>query len=315
MRRHLSHSFTLIALVGLLGAVMVTQASVASTAPPPAGSIDTLAGGGTLTGEGIPATNAHFGFVYGVAVNSHGDVFASDFCSIKKISGGVMTTAVGTGVCPSYPNPIGDGGPATLAGVGGRSELAFDAHDNLYISDTFDCAIRKVDAATGTITTIAGRALYCSGDRQQGVPATSAPIGIPWGIAVGPDGSVYISQTDSCIVRKVTDGIISTFAGTGLTASGCGAFAGDGGPATSATLSEPRGLAVDSSGNVYIDDDRHCRVRKVTAGIITTVAGTGDCYFTPDGPAATTRLDPFGGLAVDSAGDLIMANAESCLER
>jgi Putative Ig domain len=322
MRRHLSHVLALIALVGLLGAITVTHASVASTAPPPPGNIDTLAGGGTLTGEGIPATSAHFGFVYGVAVNSRGDVFASDYCSIKKISGATMTTAVGTGVCPQYPNSIGDGGPATLAGVGARSELAFDAHDNLYISDTWDCVIRKVDAATGTIMTVAGRAFYCDGtdDRTQGVPATSVQMTFPWGIAVGPDGSVYFSEPGSCIVRKVTDGIISTFAGTG-TLSGpilggtCGAFAGDGGSATSAALSEPRGLAVDSAGNVFIDDDRHCRVREVSGGIITTVAGTGACYFSPDGPAATTELNPFGGLAVDSGGDLLMADAEDCLIR
>ena len=303
MRRHLSHVF---ALVGLLGLIALTHGSVTATVPPPPGSIDTFAGGGTLTGEGIPATSGYFFRTEGIAVNSRGDVFVSDrTCTVRKISGGTLTTAVGGGCQPNTSNDLGDGGPAILARLGFKVQLAFDAQDNLYIADTWDCAIRKVDARSGTITTIAGRGpLYCD-----------STVRYPEAVAVGPDGSVYFSEPDACVVRKITDGITTTFAGTGPPPGGgrC-PFGGDGGPATSASLN-PYGIAVDPSGNVYIADEGNCRVREVSAGIITTVTGTGQCYFSPDGPATGAPVDPFGGLAMGSAGDLYIADAVHCLVR
>jgi hypothetical protein len=305
MRRHLAHIF---ALVGLIGLIAMTHGSVTATAPlpPPPGSIDTIAGGGTLTGEGIPATDASFFRLEGVAVNSVGDVFVSDrTCTVKKISGGTLTTAVGGGCQPYTSNDLGDGGPAILARLGINVQLAFDAQDNLYIADTWDCAIRKVDARSGTITTIAGSGPLLCDDT----------VRYPLAVAAGPDGSVYFSEPDACVVRKITDGIITTFAGTGPPPGGgrC-AFGGDGGPATSASLN-PYGIAVDPSGNVYIADEANCRVREVSAGIITTVTGTGQCYFSPDGPATSAAVDPFGGLAIGSAGDLYIADAVHCLVR
>jgi trimeric autotransporter adhesin len=136
-----------------------------------------------------------------------------------------------------------------------------------------------------------------SGD---GGPATAAQLGFPFGVAVDAEGSLYIADQSNSRIRKVSEGTITTVAGTGT-----GGFTGDGGPATAAQLSYPRGVAVDAAGNLYIADDANLRIRKVSGGTITTVAGNGSFGFSGDGGAATAaQLFYPMGVAVDAAGNL-----------
>jgi sugar lactone lactonase YvrE len=173
----------------------------------------------------------------------------------------------------------------------------------IYISDSQNNRIRKVDTSTGAITTVAGNGTgWFAGD---GGPATSAELHNPLGVAVDSFGNLYIADTANNRVRMVnTSGTITTVAGNG-TAS----FSGDGGPATSAGLWAPYGVAVDSLGNLYIADQSNNRIRKVASGTITTVAGNGSVGFGGDGGLAVNAgLYHPAGIAVDGSGNLYIAD-------
>jgi trimeric autotransporter adhesin len=224
---------------------------------------------------------------------------------------GTISTVAGTG-SPGYS---GDNGPATQALLSGPFDLAFDAAGNLYIVDADNDRVRKV-GAEGTITTVAGTGQPgLSGDNGK---ATAAQLKLRVGVVVDGAGDLFIADLYNHRVRKVTtDGIISTYAGTGPVDATShlgdlpqiGGFSGDNGPATDARLNGPCGLAVDALGNLFIADYGNHRVRKVAPdGIITTVAGTGTAGFSGDGGKATdARLSGPVELAVDSAGNLFVA--------
>lgn len=201
-----------------------------------------------------------------IATDSKGNVyFASGPVVFKLNTFGIQTVVAGNGAFGFS----GDGGPATSASLFLPYGVAVDGAGNLYIADLLNQRIRKVDT-TGTITTVAGSGTYgFSGD---GGPAISASLGSPDGVAVDEAGNLYIADLYNRRVRKVdSGGMISTVAGNGAYG-----FSGDGGPATSASLSSPTGVAVDRVGNVYIADQGNQRIRKVdTAGRISTVAGNG----------------------------------------
>jgi sugar lactone lactonase YvrE len=242
----------------------------------PSGTIRTIAGTGVngSSGDGGPATSAQLSYPNAVAVDGSGNIFISDegASTVRKVSpGGTITTIAGV----VYPSTAvcGDGGPAPSSSIGDPSGLAVDKQGNLYIAT--DYAVCKV-TPSGTITRIAGtgKAGYFSGD---GGPATSATF-TARGVAVDVRGSVYItdysttpkippSSYPSFHVRKVSpSGIISTIAGSGKALAVGGKYKqvnGDGGPATSALLFSPHGIAVDAHGNVYITDSQ--RVRKIGA--------------------------------------------------
>ena len=196
-----------------------------------------------------------------------------------------------------------DGGPAVEAELYNPAGVAVDGAGNLYIADSSNNGIRKVDS-TGTITTIAGTGeLGFSGD---GGPAVEAELYYPAGVAVDSAGNVYIADTGNQRIRKVdSTGTITTIAGSGEFG-----FSGDGGPAVEAEFRSPRGVAVDSAGNVYIADAGNRLIRKVdSTGTITTIAGTGEFGFSGDGgPAAAARLAFPYGVAVDSAGNVYIAD-------
>ena len=211
-----------------------------------------------------------------------------------------ITTVAGRSQFPGY---AGDGGPARRALFGGINGIAIDRRGNLYIADTAGWRIRKVDAR-GTITTFA-----CNG--RQGSTGDGGLAGSarcrPVGIAVDAGGNVYFTDGDGNRVRKITPaGRITAFAG----AAGPPGSSGDGGPATAAQLSSPRGVAVDRNGNVFIADVENHRVRKVSPdGVITTFAGSGAGGFSGDGgPATSAQLaNPFD-VATDRAGNIYIAD-------
>jgi sugar lactone lactonase YvrE len=207
----------------------------------------------------------------------------------------IITTAVGTGMAGFG----GDGGPAERALLNGPFDLGFDRAGNLYFSDTFNHRIRRVDAKSGLIATIAGcgEAGY-SGD---GGPATQARLNEPYGIALDDRGNLYIADRHNHCVRRLDPaGIITTFAGAGKAG-----FGGDGGPAEMAGMVEPNGLAFDpGQRRLFIADvaDHRVRVVDLAAGRIATFAGTGAAEHGGDGgPAAAARIH--GARAVKVAGD------------
>ncbi len=270
------------------------------------GTISTVAG--TLTagysGDGGPATAAQLGHLTGgLAFDADGNLYLADFGNkvVRKVdTNGVITTVAGNGT-EGYS---GDGGPAPAAALWDPKGVAVDGSGNLYIA-CGNGVVRKVDPS-GTISTFAGSdAAGYSGD---GGPATSAKLYSPEDVAVDADGNVYIAEGHR--VRKVdTSGIITTFAGN----AGYG-FSGDGGPATSATLWVPSGLAFDAKGNLYIADTNAGAVRKVdTNGIISTYAGKGtSASYSGEGglPTDATLLSPCD-VAFDSAGNGYIADEVS----
>jgi sugar lactone lactonase YvrE len=270
--------------------------------------VTTVVGTGEIggAGDGGPSTGAQLWGPGGIAVDASGNLFIADQLNrrIRKVetSTGLITTVAGTG---EY-GFAGDGGPATGAQFWSPAGIAVDATGNLFITDQADHRIRKVEHATGLITTVAG-----TGERGftgDGGPATSARLASPTGVAVDESGNLVIADQLNHRIRKVeaATGLITTVAGTGESG-----FSGDGGPATSAELSTPAGIAVDATGNLFIADQGNHRIRKVKAatGLITTVAGTGESGFTGDGGLATSaRLAKPAGIAVDATGNLFIAD-------
>ncbi|HEX5228688.1 MAG TPA: hypothetical protein VFW44_13305 [Bryobacteraceae bacterium] len=275
-----------------------------------AGVITTVAGfageKNQFSGDNGPAVNAS---IYissnhnGLAVDKAGNLYIADdgHNRIRKVDpNGIITTVAGNG----HIDYSGDNGPATSASLWRPSGVAVDGAGNIYIADTENSRVRKVDTQ-GVISTLAGNgAIANTGD---GGPAKDASLAYPMDVAVDAAGNVYIADQNAYVVRKVNPaGIISTIAGTGAFG-----FFGDGGPANKAEFASPYGIAVDKSGNLYIADFGNGRVRKVDGtGTITTVAGGGGAQagsIGDGGPPTSANLKP-AGVAVDAAGNYYIAD-------
>ncbi|PCH67244.1 MAG: hypothetical protein COC01_06190, partial [Bacteroidetes bacterium] len=269
-----------------------------------AGIITTIAGTGTLgySGDGSAATSAQIYFPYGIEVDAQGNVYIADQYNhgIRRIdTAGIITTITGTGTL-GYS---GDGGAATSAQLNYPSGVEVDAQGNVYIADYSNHRIRRIDTA-GIIITIAGTGT--GGYSGDGGAATSTQLNYPSGVEVDAQGNVYVADLSNQRIRKIdTAGIITTIAGTGTQG-----YSGDGGAATLAQLSSPAGVEVDAQGNVYIADQGNQRMRKIdTAGIITTIAGTGTAGYSGDGGAATSaHLFQLTGVEVDAQGNVYIAD-------
>src|ERR1700686_889290 len=277
------------------------------------GRLAIVAGTGVFAegGDGGPAANASFQAPSGMAFDPSGNLYVADYWAdrVRRIdSKGVITTIAGSGPTTlnrfGYPDPngafAGDGGPATAARFFGPLGLAFDNSGALYVADSFNGRVRRINL-DGTVTSLDASSL-------------PAPAWFPRYLAFDAAGNLYVADgaPSASVGRLVTEGLIggcrvvrlspagvaTVVAGTGT----CG-FSGDGGPAAAAELDDPNGLAFDSAGNLYVADSNNQRIRRTDrAGTIGTVAGTGTPGFSGDGgPATKAQLyNPFGiGIAGD----------------
>lgn len=249
-----------------------------------------------------PATSVPIIQPSAIAYDSAGNLYIAETGNhvIRKVdTAGNITTVAGTGT----QGFGGDNGPAKAALLDSPQGLAMGG-GNLYIADTHNHRIRKLNLTTGEITTIAGSSAGFSGDNG---PATAAQLNLPTALALDGSNNLYIADTQNHRIRRLNlaSGIITTIAGNGTQG-----FSGDGGPATAAAIDSPTGLAVDANQNLYLSDTHNQRIRKITAatGTITTVAGTTAGFGGDNGAASAARLALPHGLSIDSAGNLYIAD-------
>jgi trimeric autotransporter adhesin len=307
------------------------------------GVITTIAGSGT---DGGAAATAQFNLPAGVAVDGIGNLYIGDSSNgvLRAVSFGTIGTIAGTRVAGGCNC---DTGPAPGVNVGDVQGIAVDAASNVYMADgtvlkltpgivtpvlsqgfLYDSTGVALDGggnlyftnrsgnqvqelSNGVLTTIAGTgAPGFGGDNG---PAAGAELSAPSGIALDGLGNVYFADTGNQRVRKISHGVISTVAGNGTAG-----FSGDNGPATSAQLNLqqspllPAGVAADGSGNIFIVDAGNQRIRKVSNGVITTIAGTGSMGYSGDGgPANSSELNNPSGIAVDTAGKVYFSDSSN----
>ncbi len=286
--------------------------------------INTIAGGGTGGDGGVP-TNATLANSVTVAWDTTGtNYYIADAANnrVREVSNGAVNTIAGTGELGFS----GDNGQAGAATLNSPTGLAIDGSGNVYVGDAGNLRVRMINAGSGVITTVAGSGNSCfpkTGACGDGGPATSANLTTPYSVSLDGKGNLYIADYYTCRVRKVnSSGTISTLAGTGV----CG-FTGDNGPATSAKLNYPYGVASDAAGNVYIADSKNNRIRcvvgatggcggsKAAVGTIITYAFNGFATFKGDGGPALqaamqdpleVSLDPSGNLFVGGGADQVV---------
>jgi len=300
------------------------------------GIVTTVAGNGSEENESsvvdnILATSADVGLPEDVKVDANGNIYLVDWSAgrIRKVNAvtGIITTVAGGGSgCAGQTNSEGDGCLGTQASLNTPVGVALDAAGNVYIADNGAHVIRKVTAATGIITIVAGT-FDNNGYTGDGGLATSATLNRPTGVVVDSAGNIYIADYLNNVVRVVNTqstsktilgvtigaGDIQTVAGNGSGTCGTATDSvGDGCPDIDAnSLSYPQNVALDASGNLYIAENEGYLVRKITAstGIITTVAGNGNRGFSGDGAAATSAEVSFlDGVALDNSGNIYITD-------
>jgi streptogramin lyase len=348
-----------------LGTMLIFVASLSAASN---WTISTVAGTGTgaSTGDGGPASSATINDPYGVVRGPDGALWFCEHAGhrIRRISKeGTISTVAGTGA----KGFSGDGEPARQATFNLPHELRFDAAGNLFIADTGNNAVRRIDAKTGVITTIAGgpEKRGYSGD---GGPALAASFKGPHSIQFAADGALYVCDVGNHVIRRIdpANGIITTIAGTGqpgptpdgarivgtplnnprsldvdaagnlwlvtregnqvfqldlranrirlVAGTGTPGFTGNGGPALEATLSGPKGIALDHAGNVWLADTESHTIRRIDAktGHIDLIAGTGVKGDGPsDGAATACALNRPHGIFVDADGSVYIGDSEA----
>ena len=285
------------------------------------GNFNTVVGNGSVY-DGLAATSASLYFPRGPALDSKGNLYITDEGNnrIREVDAttGIISTVAGTNVpCPQSTQACGDGGPATSAGFYNPHSVNLDPTDTyMNIADTGNNKLRQVNTGTGIVSTIAGTGV--AGFTGDGGPASAAEINSPRAPSYDSLGNLYFVDTSNHRIRKIdkTTGIITTVVGSGGFAAhnqGCGngGYSGDGGPATSAMLQCPLGMAIDANDNIYIADYLNSAIRKVDAKtqIITTVVGNGTPGYTGDnGPASAATLSYPDRVSVNGAGNLFISD-------
>lgn len=274
------------------------------------GIVTTIAGNGIAgyNGDNLPATNAKLNAVCDIWPDSNNNIYIADALNnrIRKvtISSGLITTVAGTGAIGSS----GDGGLATNAALSGPTGVCLDNTGNIYIADYDNNKVRKVDAATGTISTIAGNGV--AGYNGDGIPATNAEIHGAIQVAVDRDGNVLICDQWNHRVRRVNKntGIITTIAGTGIQG-----YSGNDSAATTAKLNQPSGLFVDKDNNIYVAEYGNGTIRKIdgATGVISLIAGTGTRGYSGDGGPATSAKLRCADVYLDTFGTTYIADYEN----
>lgn len=272
----------------------------------PSFRIATVAGTGTAgdTGDGGQATTAELNGPRGVTEDIYGNLYIAEYYGqrVRKVTpSGVITTIAGTGTAGFS----GDGGPATSAKLNGPYRVTVDSAGNVYIPDSSNSRVRKV-SPSGIITTIAGNGNVGRGG--DGGSAVNASLNYPEAVAFDSNGNYYIADEGANVIRRVdTNGNITTAAGTGV-----GNYTGDGGPATSATLDGPVGIALNATNDLFISDQVNNVIRKVSNGIITTVAGNGVFGYGGDGgPALQAEFAYPASISIDPAGNLYIPDVNN----
>jgi len=273
------------------GDLFIAGGSVVRKVSAATGIISTYAGGGTSTQSGVSALQAKMNPL-SLAFDSAGNLMVGEVGLIQRIdTAGTVTTIAGTGV----PGFSGDGGLATSAQVAFVSGLAIDSAGRVVFTDAGNKRLRRIDTGTGIITTVAGNGLATF--TGLGQPATSTGIGNLAGVAVDPNGNIYIGGIQTYYLLKISPaGAVSVAGGIG----GCG-YIGDGGPATMAGMCQPSSIGLDAAGNIYVGDTTCYCVRRIAAatGIIQTVVGNGTTGYTGDGgPATDARLRSVSSIAL-----------------
>jgi sugar lactone lactonase YvrE len=281
------------------------------------GDIQTIAGSGPLNfgyeGDGGWALEAKLGWVTGIVVDVDDNVYLTDGAAntVRKItsSNGNINTIAGSfrGFNVVDPTPFaGDGGPATEAHLNIPIAVTVDSDGEVLFADAANHVVRSVN--DGEIFTLAGvgGVVGYTGDGGQ---ASSALLYNPNGVAVDKAGNIYFADSQNNVVRKVNvvTGVVTTIAGLGPDNAG---YMGDDGPATAAMLNNPFGVALDGAGNIYISDSGNNMIRKISGGIITTIAGTGEEGYSGDGGAATSATFlSLKGIVVDIYNNIFIADA------
>ena len=278
--------------------------------PPPTGIIETVAGTGRAgySGDGGQATTAELNQPFHCDLDSHGNLYISeaDNHCVRRLEKqtGILTTVAGCG----RPGYTGDGGPATQATMNEPYAVQVGRNGDLYIVDRRNAVVRKVDARTGVITTVAGTGTM--GYDGDGGPGTQAQLREPNDCFLDGTGGLLIADVQDQRVRRLdlNTGVMSTFAGTGLKVR-----SGDRGPAAEASINGCRAVCGDTHGNIYICEREGNAVRKVDEnGIISAIAGTGALGYTGDGgPALTATFNGPKALRCDSSGNLYVVDTEN----
>jgi large repetitive protein len=307
----------------LLGETLVSGSGVGGLAVLVPGNTLPFAGNGNHLDpvqDGIPALTAELDSPTSVAIDGAGNVYIADseHNRIRMVSEatGLISTFAGTGTA-SY---TGDNAAATAATLNTPSGVALDGAGNVYIADTGNNAIRRVDAVTHVITTVAGNGSGLPGFGGDGTLAISGTVLLdgPQGISVDVAGDLYVADTNNQVVREVSvaTGDINTVAGEyfGPFGNGVGGYNGDGVAATAATLNLPYAVAFDAASDVLIADAGNNRIREINATTlkISTVAGDGTPGFSGDNAAATlAELNAPTGIALDPAGNLYIGDSQN----
>lgn len=268
------------------------------------GIISTIAGNGTIgyNGDGGYAVNASFDMVHSIDVDPNGKIHIGDLNNkrIRSIStNGIITTLAGLG-------SIMDNVPATQGSLREPSRIYRTANGDMYIADTENNRIRKVDMVSGIVSTIAGNGV--NGFNGDNGSAINASLSKPEGVAVDSNGVIYIADTGNNRVRKVQNGLITTFAGNGISG-----YSGDNMVATNASLNSPSDVDINSQGEVLIVDKNNHRIRKISylalqGYIITTIAGSSPSFYGDGGPAVNAAFNQPSGVCLDLNGNLYIAD-------